>query len=208
MSARVEVEIEIQSLKIKIRGDRDEAPRIAQRITEQMRGLVAPAASIAADGPAATPLPPVDVEAKPPSASRSRARKAQRVAPASDTGASSPKWQHDPDKWGNPKQSWNPTKKALWLLYVVANETAIKEMTAGQIAEVFNAHFREAGTIRGSNVSRDLGRAKQASPPLVGQATAGDANGYFLTEAGKKFAEAAVADARGLDTAAAELYEK
>lgn len=85
----------------------------------------------------------------------------------------------------------------MWLLNVAANEVDTKEMTANQIADTFNKHFRQAGPIRVGNVSRDLGVKKRHTPALVSEDTTKSPPAWFLTEAGIKQANELAGKARG-----------
>jgi hypothetical protein len=63
------------------------------------------------------------------------------------------------------------------------------------IAKTFNQHFKQASTIRGSNVSRDLGNAKLTAPALVGEDTTKHPSLWFLTDEGRNRAQALIAEA-------------
>jgi hypothetical protein len=101
-------------------------------------------------------------------------------------------WQHDASKYGNPQQSWNTAKKAIWIIYVVAKEANLSQLTASQITDTFNRKFKQAGSIRATNVSRDLGLAKLKTPALTGEDTTKSVSEWFLTDGGSKFAQEAI----------------
>ncbi len=91
----------------------------------------------------------------------------------------------DAGKYGTPTTQWNTLSKALWVMYVVKEIKAVEDLTVAQITEVFNKHYKQARVIRSTNVSRDLGKQKVASPPLVGE-TPGTPSKWYLTDEGIK----------------------
>lgn len=101
-------------------------------------------------------------------------------------GAETPptEWKHDSAKYGSPRQDWSMGSKAIWILYVVQQELGVTQLSASAITDTFNRKFKQAGTIRGSNVSRDLGNLKVKNPGLVGDDTTKAAVEWFLTDAG------------------------
>src|SRR5262249_27726763 len=106
-------------------------------------------------------------------------------------------FKHDPARWGNPQQTWPTAKKAMWLLFVMENQGAPKELGAAAIADTFNKHFRSAGAIQSFNVTRDLGKAKSKAPPTVGEDTTKSPSSWYLTDEGHKTARSLVAEATG-----------
>lgn len=69
-------------------------------------------------------------------------------------------------------------------MYVVSQELKLSQLTAPQIADTFNRKFKQAGLIRGTNVSRDLGNLKTRNPSQVGEDTTQTVSEWFLTDAG------------------------
>ena len=139
----------------------------------------------------------IDHAEKDSSAGRKKRRRSVTSTTSSKEGAvETIEWQHDPLKYGNPQQSWNPTKKAIWLLYVVSQERGISQLSAPRITDTFNRKFKQAGTVRGSNVSRDLGKAKTRNPSWAQEDTTKSPSEWFLTIAGVKEAQSAVEEAR------------
>lgn len=202
--AKTKFEIELTGLKIKFEGEREEMPSFSNAVANQVGQLLTtPTVTEQASLPA--PKPETDsqiIEAKPKSLRKSRAKK------ASSDGASRPgrkkepavDWKHDPDKWGNPLQNWNPTKKSIWLLYILENLANVKMLTSSGIANTFNKHFKETGQIQTGNVTRDLRKAKKAVPALVHNDSTEKGEPWYLLEAGKKIAEQLVLEARGIPT--------
>jgi hypothetical protein len=101
---------------------------------------------------------------------------------------------HDPLKYGSPIQSWKAVEKALWLLFVMQHEADIAELSAGEIAETFNKHFKQQGKIRASNVSRDFGKQKSGTKAWVGENANGNPTKWFLTAEGIKIVQKLIAD--------------
>jgi hypothetical protein len=206
--ARTEFEIEITGLKIRYRGDREDVRRITGAIQNQFGDILSTPA-ILSDGRTNGHVVDGHIAASPEQKlaegkkDRRRSNGNRRPAEKGRTSNGQTRaiaWSHDPSKWGNPKQEWNPTKKSLWLLYVVENAADIKDLTASEIAKTFNQHCRESGAITGSNVSRDLKGAKLKQPALVQNDTSKEPPPWYLTSAGKTEAEKLVAEARGLSS--------
>jgi hypothetical protein len=169
--AKFKIKLKLQGLELEIEGSREEVPNITQNL-----GLN-----------------------QTPRRQRTRRKRVQ----AQTTGESSAKedavdWEHDPSKYGSPKQGWSTADKSVWLLRVVLQEADINELSAQRIVATFNKHFRQAGPIRTQSVIRDLGRLTVNKTPSP---VAGDSiktpNQCFLIEEGVKTAQALVADALG-----------
>lgn len=194
--AKFKMKMKLQGFEIELEGERDDIPLMAQNVGQQLVGLLEPTSNIASDSHPRKPVPNTNttptIEQKPPAKRASKNTSKSPKEPAVD-------WKHNPDEWGNPDQNWNPTKKAIWLLLVAENCANVTQMTAARIATTFNKHFKTSGLIRGSNVSRDLGKAKGDKPSPVGQDT-GENGEFFLTETGKKLAMELALEARGQDS--------
>jgi hypothetical protein len=202
--SKTKFSVKITGLEISFEGDREDLPRLTQSLGAQVDGLINAPLSVLEQAPA---LPPVSstavVDALPvskPQRTRSRSSKTNgqpATGKKADNGTTL-SWNHDVDKWGQPIQSWNPTKKAVWLLYVVKSECDAASMPAGNIAAVFNKYFSQAGNIRGGNVSRDLRKASQARPPQVQKDMSSGEEAWSLTQTGTRAAEELVAECRGI----------
>jgi hypothetical protein len=87
----------------------------------------------------------------------------------------------------------------MYLLFVSETQGSPKELSAGTIAKWFNQHFKSAGALRPSNVSKYLRAALGAKPALVGEDATKSPSVWYLTTEGRKAAEQLVIKARGLD---------
>lgn len=205
MANKFKISLKLTGLELQIEGSKEDVPLMAQAVGQQLTGMFMPAAdfiegeaveSIAPAALAASVEPAVKPSRK--RSSRSKTRTSTGAKPSPAPGNDAIDWAHNPEKWGNPKQQWNPTQKAMWLLYVVSKEANTAELTSRSIANTFNKHFRESGTILVQNVARDLGRRKKNStPPELGNDTTKEPSTWFLTTAGIQEAEKLVAEALG-----------
>lgn len=195
--SKFKVRLKLQGLEVDIEGTRDDVATIGDGLRQQLGGLFGPMASIV-DGELAEDVATINhVQPQIAVQRKFRRKKASSAAGATPENSSTLNFKHDPARYGIPRQQWNPTQKSLWLLYVVREALGLDELSAGAIANTFNQHFKQAGKIRGSNVSRDLGKAKQATPPQVGENTTANPASWFLTEEGVRRAQALVAEALG-----------
>jgi hypothetical protein len=182
--ANFEVTFELKELKIHVKGDREIAPSIANNVGKHFGQVLSPAGLIEAPKNGNEPQPKV-IEAE-VSAPKGKKKKSGKSANIGETAVS---WTHDAARWGTPVQSWKAVQKAAWLLYVVNEAANKRDLSAGEISETFNAHFRDAGPPRASNIARDLGK----EPTLFGEQ-----NGrYFLKQEGKEMVERLIAEAKG-----------
>lgn len=186
--SKFKFKLKLQGLELEMEGSREDIPLMAQNLGNQLAGLMQPAADMAV-GESARAEPAQIIDHSPNEKVIPRKRKKRgggMPAAAGDTPAI--EWQHDASKYGTPQQTWNTAKKAIWLLNVISKETHLSQLTAPQIAETFNRKFKQAGTIRATNVSRDLGAAKLKPLALTGEDTAKAVSEWFLTDAGIKSA--------------------
>lgn len=199
--SRFEMEFEIQGLKLRIKGNRDEIPNILQNLSQQVGGILEPAAQIVSGEEPRRRVPnaaeaPI-IEAKPTAAKGKKRRRGATPGDAPNTGPEVLDWMHDPAKWGNPAQSWTTLQKALWLLNVAHHECGRAGLSGPSIAATFNKHFRQSRTIHPPNVTRDLGAAKTKSNAFVGEDTTKRPSEWFLTQAGITEANRLVQSAMG-----------
>jgi hypothetical protein len=197
--SKYKVKMKLQGFELEIEGAREDLPLITQNIGEQMSGFLKPSGAIIEGVVISGAAPPQPVTPVLPQIEEMRGRVRRR---RSGTGTNESKesgpaidWKHNPAKYGMPKQDWNVAKKSLWLLYVVSEELKITELSAGQIAKTFNKHFKQAGSIRPSNVSRDLGKQKVGvTPSPVGEDNTKAPATWYLTDEGRKQAQTSVAE--------------
>lgn len=185
--------LKLQGLELEMEGSRDDIPLMAQNIGNQLAGLMQPAAGMANGGSPDSTNDPVTIDhIANDKAKLKKPRKRSASTQPSNVEGTIIEWQHHAANYGNPQQSWNTAKKAIWTLYVVSHEAKLKQLTATQIADTFNRKFKQAGPIRATNVSRDLGTAKLKKPALTGEDTAKATSEWFLTDAGSKSAQESI----------------
>jgi hypothetical protein len=189
-------EIKISGIELEIEDERESATAALNTLQSQLTGAFQPALSKALLGAGAPVIDaPVNGQASLDATApqkRTRRRAASSAAPKPVNEAvpeQAVAFVHDPDKFGNPSQQWNTANKAIWLLWVVEQATEQKELTAPQIADVFNRHYREFGTILSFNISRDLGNQRKKSPAPVGTDPNRNPQVWFLYDAGKAHAQ-------------------
>ena len=201
---KFKIHLELQGLKLEIEGSREDAPMIASNLGRQFSNLLAPAASIVEGDFEVQSTKQIQTPTEPgadgASSKRKRTRRRANGSVSTETADKTPvaiDWSHNVEKFGHPQQAWTTAKKAMWLLWVVGEQTMQVELTRFQIAETFNKHFKTAGLIRPQNVGRDFGTEKTHRPPKVSEDTTQDPSLWFLTEAGKRYARGLVAEALG-----------
>lgn len=206
--AKTKFSLKITGLEISYEGEREDLPRFTSEIGSQLMGLATlPNSQLTNRGnhlPTQKRLfePPQDEPAEKiiDVTPVKKSKKARRVSvPRSDSPAADIpiNWRHSPEKWGNPRDKWNPTRKSIWLLYVLIQEQTLHEMSAPEISTFFNTHFRTFGQIFAGNVSRDLRKAQKQTPPPIQAITGSTPEKWFLTDSGKQMAATLVTEARG-----------
>lgn len=192
---KFEFEMELTGLRIKMKGEREDVRVIRENLPQQIAALIDPAANIVRGNLAELPLERIEPGAvsKPKRAARIR-----RAGSGNGEAASAAvDWSHDPGKWGTPRQAWRAWQKIVWLLLVAGEERGAREMAAGCIVETFNKHFRQAGLLRRTSMTRDMASLKQRVPSLVGDHADKSPITWFLTEEGIKEGQRLVAEAKG-----------
>lgn len=194
--AKFKIRFKLQGLELDVEGSREDIPEISRQLANQLTGLVNPAMEVIAGS---SDEVEAQVVATVPAASDTKKRRKRKTFSANNNSSATAEasnelnWVHDPQKWGAPSQSWNTAEKCMWLLYVVEKELATTEMSQPQISATFNKHFKQSKLIKPSNVSRDLGKKKSGKDALVGENTTKSPSTWFLTDAGRKAAEALIA---------------
>ncbi len=196
--AKTKVRFKITGLEFEFEGDRENLPAAASGVAQQLAGMLE--APVIVNGQNTNPklVESTTVNQADSNATKRRSRNG-RSKSKSSSGATDAKnnaaidFTHSPLRFGNPTTEWITADKALWLLFCLEQEAGVKEASAGAIAETFNKHFRQAKTIRPSNVSRDFGKMKKNAPYLVGEDTTKDPTMWYLTDPGKDHVRSLVA---------------
>lgn len=200
---KFEIKFKLQGLELEVKGEREDIAKLTENLSQQLAGLI-PTPDMADEPPPHHGF--LNAKDITPEVKKPTRRRKQRNAGGASTGdndavGGAVDWRNDPQKWGSPRQGMSTADKAIWILYVVNQELQIGEMPSKQIADTFNKHFRQAGTIRSQNVSRDLGKRKQLPTPEVGQDTSKGDEPWFLTESGIKAAVGIIQSLIGPDAA-------
>jgi hypothetical protein len=203
--AKVELEMElgeftIKGFKIRLRGDREDLPRISTEIGKHFAGMVQPPANLL-DAPvhkqvesrAVVPDQKDEGNGRGKNNRRSKGARAQSAEPVVI------EWQHDPGKWGNPKQKWKAGHKLVWMLYVIKNATGQIELAASSMADTFNTKFKQFGTVKKTSMPSIMGSLKTHEPALVIEDTTKSPIVWLLSEQGLKLGEELVQEARTTD---------
>jgi hypothetical protein len=203
--SKFKIKMKLTGFELEIEGSQDNVPEISQAIGRQLAGLMqAPDALLnsATDNVRTLPAGPVQPaeEIRLDSPSRRKSTRKRRSPSGNGVDEDSQEvavdFRHDPAKYGTPSQSWTTAMKALWLLYVVSQETETQEMSGRRTALTFNKHFRQAKEVTVANVNRDLGRAK-IKGQFVGEDATKSPTAWYLTEEGVKAVQTQIASAQG-----------
>jgi len=180
------IKVKLQGLEIEVEGTREDAPKIAHRVGQQLSTLLQPAALLTSgNGNPGAPL----IDAEPEAEEKKKRRKAvggsTKKLPTESVSLS-----HDSASYGSPQQSWTTTQKAIWFLYIVSKQANVTQMTGYSIAKNFNTYFRASGIIHGGNVSQGLEKERLKGTNATVNADMSDGTAkYFLTQAGITMAE-------------------
>lgn len=187
MSNKFKFKLKITGFEMEVEGSKEDVASITSNVSSQLKNLVQPKGitddDIEIEDGIATVIPqPIALPVK----KKSRAKRNNTSsAPGSkkEVGGAID-FVVDIQKYGSPKMAWSTLQKSLWMMYVIKETLSNDELTLAQITETFNKHFKQAKTIRHSNVSRDLGSSKVKSPSLVGENTTVSPATWYLTEEG------------------------
>jgi hypothetical protein len=183
--SKFKIKMKLTGFELEIEGSKDDVPSIQQALSQQLGGLLQPAAGLIEEAPAPQMK---TIEAEPVSTATARSAKPRKrstsSAPKAGSGESDmslDNWPRDVSKYISPTQAWSTRDKALWILYVAQQENIAPEMSGIQIRDTFNLHYRQAKPINLSNINRDLGRVKGQ---LVGEDMKKSPPCWFLMDAG------------------------
>ncbi len=188
-----EISVELKELKIHVKGHRELAPDLASNVAHQIAGIIQPAALLeGASEPQNNGHSTIEI---PPPTRRTRKRPAGRVTTAPANGGAKPiNWNHDPERWGTPLQTWKQSQKINWLLHVAEQSGVRDRLSPTEMSDVFAAKFKSAGPLLRQNIARDLGKATDLFGEMDGL--------WFLKQAGKEAAIKLVEEAKGNKVAA------
>jgi hypothetical protein len=183
--SKFSIKVELQGLKIEVEGTKEDAPRLAQKVGEQIGNLVKPAMLLEANR---TQSAEPNEDAHDGSGSRKPRAKKAGGGSASRSSVEDITVTIDPATHGAPRQEWTTAQKALWFLHVIQG-TNSGGFSAYAITKAFNKHFKSAGMLNAGNVGRDLEKERlKGTGSAVGADTNDGAARYFLTDTGNKMA--------------------
>lgn len=176
--SKFSIKIKLQGLEIEVEGAQENAPRLAQRVGEQIGDLIKPSLLLEAGKNGGATL---DVES--PADDKGKPRKRKPGSGGVKGSTEDVPFTHDPSTHGSPSQAWTTVQKAIWFLHAAAPANPV---SGGSIAKAFNKQFKSAGAIVGSNVTQGLEKEKlKGASASVGADMAEGTPRYYLTEAGK-----------------------
>jgi len=175
--SKFSVKIKLQGLEIEVEGTQETAPRIAQRVGEQIGALVKPPLLIEMGKSNGAGSDSSDEDK-----GKSKKKKSGGSG-GSKASADDVTFTHDPAQHGSPTQEWTTTQKSIWLLWLANSD---KPLSGYSIAKAFNKQFKSAKAINGGNVNKGLEKERhKGTSSTVGADTADGTTRYYLTEAGK-----------------------
>jgi hypothetical protein len=184
--SKFSIKVELQGLKIEVEGTKEDAPRLAQKVGEQIGNLVKPAMLLEANR-----TQTVESAEHAQAGSAQRRPRARRAAGGGPIRSSTEDITVavDPATHGSPRQEWNTAQKAIWFLHVIRDNNG-GGLSAYSIAKAFNKHFRSAGAINAGNVGRDLEKERlKGTGATIGADTNDGTAKYFLTDTGIQMAK-------------------
>lgn len=183
--AKFRVRLKLQGMELEIDGEREDMPAITTAVQQQLAGLIRPAAVLGSGEEPQGGSTVIDAETD--KGKPRPARKRQSGSRASGDGSSGQaiEFRHEPEKYGNPQQSWSVTEKSIWLLALLKGIAGLTEVHGAQLAATFNQNFKQAKTVYPPHVTRDLGNAKVQNPAPVGE----QKGLWYLTNEGERQAQ-------------------
>lgn len=193
---KIKFKLKLTGLEMEFEGSRDDMKQFSSRFGQQITGLITPGVGNGSEnetGKVVTEDTDADVISS-TSNSRKKIKRNRTAGVGKVEKGSALELKVETEKYGSPNQKWSTLDKSLWILYVAESILNIKELSATEIVETFNLHFRQHGKIRGANVSRDFGLKKSGNSALVGENDTTIPTKWFLTEEGKKTAQTLIAN--------------
>ena len=191
MTNKFKFKFKIRELELEVEGSKKDVAAITYNCGNQLKALAQPQglneANSAYD---AEVMPGNTIQIEP--AKRKKGRKPRNSNNNSEGSTAALDFKSDSVKYGAPTTGWITAKKAMWLLYVVKNETSMSELSSNQIAQTFNKHFKQAKMIQLNNVTRDLGKLKLGGKALVGEDTTKSPSTWFLRDEGIRSVQALI----------------
>jgi len=115
------IKLELQGWKIEVEGTKEDAPKLAQRIGQQLGGLLQ-APAMLASGNANPGTQPLEGETEADGNGTLKKRRPRKSGSGGRMPAELLNFVHDPSKYGSPQQVWTTTQKAIWFLYIVSKQ--------------------------------------------------------------------------------------
>jgi hypothetical protein len=205
--SKIKIKLRLQGFELEVEGERHEVASATQSISNQLANLMTPPNPIVSNGGSVgQPLIDVTPVLSPNDKKSSRKKSGSTVRGSNGKAAPAIDFVNVPARLGTPSQAWSLVQKAMWTLHVIAELKHVTSLSAGVIGRTFNKHFRQAGEIRPSNISRDLGKMKTKvgdTPPLVGEDTTKAPSEWFLVEEGTRQVRELISKSVGGSQAAA-----
>ena len=184
--SKFKIKMKLTGFELEIEGSKDDLPNIQQALSQQLSGLLQPPSGIIEE----EPRPEMKLISPEPVAASSRTVKPRRKSSPSttpktvDAEGTGPLtgWPRDVSKnYCSPSQAWTTREKGLWVLYVAQQESIANEVSAIQIRDTFNLHYRQAKPVVLGNLNRDFGTIKGT---LISEDVTKKPSCWFLTDQG------------------------
>jgi len=185
--SKLKFTLKITGFELQVEGTREEVATITNNVGQQFQGLMHPAGSMG-EPPALADTQVTEDGEITEIKNAPRKRRPSTGQPKTEK-ARALDLTNDPAKYGAPLQGWSALEKAVWLMHIVQRILNISDLSASEISETFNKHFKQLGKIRSSNISRDFGNKKTGAKAIVGENSNVYPAKWFLTEEGTKMAE-------------------
>lgn len=190
------MKLELTGLKLEIEHDGDGfVPPAVVALQRQLTGVMQTVNALAAgaqkngtDGlPGDAMQNAIDAPLEPvvSAVTRNRGKGARRSGGGKPAKAVPIDFKHNAEKYGFPKREWNTATKAMWLLYVLGEQTEHKEASPHTLSSTFAKYFREFGKILPHNIKRDLGAEKSKSRHVNDDPSQEPATWHLLDEGRK-----------------------
>lgn len=187
--SKFKMKLKLTGLELEVEGTREDAPKIAASIGQQLSGFLQPTTLLGNSNGTSHKVIEAEIDGNGTGKKKKGGNRKSGGSGGTKT-SEDVNFVHDPSKFGTPAQGWTVAQKAIWFIYIVGEQTDIKQQTAYGIMKNFNVMFRSAKTINSANVMRSLEKEKLkgANAPVGTDTTSGTAK-YFLTQTGIAIAQ-------------------